>query len=59
MITIILFLIFVVYYALVVCAIFEEKYCNSPIQTKKDLLFALIPFQMIIKQLILAIKDLD
>lgn len=59
MITIILFLSLVVYYALVVGAIFEEKYCNSPIQTKKDLLFALIPFQMIIKQLILAIKDLD
>lgn len=59
MITTILFLSLVVYYTLVAYAIFEEKYRNSPIKTKKDLLFALIPFQMIIKKLILAIKDLD
>jgi hypothetical protein len=59
MICIIFIIILVVYYVNVILEIGATKYCNSPIVTKIDLLFALIPFQIWVKQLVYNIKKLD
>lgn len=48
-----------VYYIIVVIELFSEKYSDSYIKTKKDLLLALIPFQIFIKAIYLAIKELN
>ena len=47
------------YYSSVIFEIGGSKYYGDPIQSKKDLLWALIPFQMWIKQLIFNIKKLE
>ena len=50
----------VIYYLNVLNEAFKTfKYYNSPIKTKKDLFFALIPFQIYVKQLIFVIKNLN
>ena len=59
MIIAILLIILAVYYTAVVYEVISTKYYNSPIKTKIDFLFALIPFQMWIKEFYFAVKNLE
>lgn len=59
MIHLIITAIVIIYYVTVVAEISATKYINSPIKTKTDLLWALIPFQIWVKSLIRNIKNLD
>lgn len=59
MIHLIIIALVIIYYAVVIAEIGATKYINSPIKTKTDLLWALIPFQIWVKSLIRDIKNLD
>ena len=59
MLHIIQLLLLAVYYGYVLSEIGGTKYHGSPIKTKKDLFFALIPFQVWVKYFINAYKELD
>lgn len=52
-------LLLAVYYCYVVSELGGTKYYGSPIKTKKDLFFALIPFQAWVKNFIREYKELN
>jgi hypothetical protein len=52
-------LIFGGYYMSVLLETFSEKYYRSPITTKREFYFCLIPFYMWAKCIVQAFKDLD
>ena len=52
-------LLLAIYYGYVLSEMEGTKYHGSPIKTKKDLFFALIPFQAWVKNFIREYKNLD
>ena len=52
-------LLLAIYYGYVLSEVKGTKYYGSPIKTKKDLFFALIPFQVWVKNFVREFKELN